>query len=368
MAAKYKRGKTWWARAQRDGKEIRQSLKTRNSAVADKRFREWIGQLEASDWGDRPRRSFEDAYRRFILEHCAAIKPKSALRYGVSIKWLAVQFAGMYLDEIGRKELSDFEQSRREQGASAPTIRRDLACLSSILTSCEDWDWIEEGKNIVPAFLRKRAKRGLKEAPGRKRYLTADEERAVLENATPVVREAIMLAIDTGLRQQELFSLTWFQVDLKRNVITTTTRTKSGRSRIVPFTARAAQFLAQWKAQPIARVYRPKKPVPVVASEFVFRHEDGERFQHLDKGFRAAAKRAKVGDVRWHDLRRTAGCRWLQNEGRSMEEVSILLGHSSVAVTEKSYAFLENEKVAVDVAQKPAHETADSGRIAKENK
>jgi integrase len=59
---------------------------------------------------------------------------------------------------------------------------------------------------------------------------------------------------------------------------------------------------------------------------------------------------AKVTDVQWHDLRRTAGCRWLQRDGKSLEEVSILLGHSSVLVTEKSYAFLEAEAVAESLA------------------
>ena len=41
--------------------------------------------------------------------------------------------------------------------------------------------------------------------------------------------------------------------------------------------------------------------------------------------------------------------------------MSKLLGHSSVKVTEKSYAFLDMEKVAAEVAaQKPAHRPTDS--------
>lgn len=368
MATIYRRGKTYWARAQRAGKEFRASLKTTDRRVAEKRYREWFGQLEAAAWGDRPRRPFQEAYERFIREHCPTIKASSAIRYGVSIKWLADKFGGMYLDQITREQLSDFENWRRGMGASSPTIRRDLACLSSILTSCEEWDWIEDGKNIVPGYLKRRAKRGLKESPPRTRYLTHDEEDKILDKATAIVRQAIMLSIDTGLRQQELFSLTWAQIDLSRNVIATTTKTKSGRRRIVPFTSRSAHFLAQWKAQPIRRVQRRGILPPIVASVFVFRHEDGERILHMDKGFHAAAKRAGVQDVKWHDLRRTAGCRWLQDDGRSMEEVSSLLGHSSVEVTETRYAFLENEKVAVETAQMSAHRPADSARIAKENK
>jgi integrase len=81
----------------------------------------------------------------------------------------------------------------------------------------------------------------------------------------------------------------------------------------------------------------------------------------MNKGLTACAKRAKVEDVRWHDFRRTAGCRWLQRDGRSMEEVSLLLGHSSVTVTEKIYAFLDAEAVASRTF--PGTGTADSGKV-----
>jgi Phage integrase family len=86
---------------------------------------------------------------------------------------------------------------------------------------------MERGQPIA-AFLRRRAKRGLKEGRARTRYLTPDEERVILEAASPAVRWAIMLAIDTGLRRKELFSLKWPQVDLLRGLVTTTTLTKSG--------------------------------------------------------------------------------------------------------------------------------------------
>lgn len=350
MASIYKRGSTWWARAQRKGQEYRQSLETRDRRVAEKRLRDWLERLEAQSWGDRPRVALATAVRHFIVEYLPTLKPSSATRYGVSLKWLADRFDGKFLDEIGREELSGFESWRRGLGASNPTIRRDLACLSSVFTFCEDREWIDDGKNPVPGFMRRRARRGLKEAPARKRYLSMKDEALLLEAASPAVHDAVCLAIDTGLRREELFSLTWPQIDLRRGTIQTTTDTKNGRSRTVPLPARSAQKLAQRKEDGIA-------------SFFVFHHDDGRRILAMSKGFRGAVRRAGLSDLIWHDLRRTAGCRWLQRDKRSMEEVSRLLGHSSVKVTEQRYAFLEMEAVAREVAaQKPAHGRADYGK------
>ena len=348
MAGIYRRGKTWWGRAQRAGREHRRSLQTTDRATAQRRLRQWLGDLEGIAWGDKPRRSFDEAAAKFIAEHLTRIKPGAAKRYGVSLKVLAEHFGGNTLDMIGSATMSEFETARRSQGVSSSTIRRDLACLSSLFTSAVDWEWVDA--NPVPAFLKRRAKRGLKEGAARTRYLTEAEETKLLENTTPAVRWAITLAIDTGLRREELFSLTWRQVDLDAGTITTTTMTKSGRARRVPLPERSAQILAQL----------PRRPdCPYV----LWNPDTGKRYVQQNLGLKAAARRAKIQDLQWHDLRRTAGCRWLQRDRRSMEEVSILLGHSSVLVTEKSYAFLDAEAVAKSISGRTKAGTATADML-----
>ena len=356
MAGIYRRGKTYWARAQRKGREYRRSLKTTNRAVAERRLREWLEELDAIAWGDRPRRSWEEAAARFIKEHLPTLKPRSRERYAASLKHLNNHFAGKMLHHITSAEMSEFEAKRRAEGVAPATIRRDLACLSSLVTSTVEWEWADN--NPVPAFIKQRAKRGLKESAPRTRYLTEDEERRLIAAATSrqaerlgkrtCAREAIIIAIDTGLRREELMGLTWKQVDLLRGLIDTGTRTKSGRARKVPIPPRSAQILAH---------------LPRHESGFVLVNPGtGTRFLQLNKGLKAAARRAKIEDLRWHDLRRTAGCRWLQRDGKTMEEISVLLGHSSVVVTEQRYAFLEAEEVAKSFGRTKTG-THDSGVI-----
>jgi integrase len=355
MAGIYKRkGSPFYqARVQRKGVEHRTSLETSDRRVAEKRCRQWLDNIEATAWGERPRIGYAQAMKQFVEQHCTTLKPASAERYVTSLKALTDIFGVKMLDEISKVTLSEFETERRTQGVSASTIRRDLSCLSSMLAFCEDRDWIEEGGNIVPAYLRRRAKRGLREGKARTRWLRQAEESALLAMATSrrfskgALAGAIIVAIDTGLRAEEQFSLQWHQIDLLTNTIKTTTDTKNGRSREVPLQARSAQFLAHLKALNRAR------PVP---STYVFSKENGKRFNNLYRGFKTLAEAAGIGEICWHDLRRTAGCRWLQDHGKKMHEVSALLGHGSIMVTEKSYAFLDQSRVAQETAaQNPAH-------------
>ncbi len=95
MATKYKRGSVWWARAQRNGREFRQSLKTGDRLVAEKRMLQWLQNLSSVAWGDRPRVTFPAAARQFIADHLSTLKPRAAKRYGVSIKWLNDMFGEM---------------------------------------------------------------------------------------------------------------------------------------------------------------------------------------------------------------------------------------------------------------------------------
>lgn len=347
MAGLYRRGKIWWCRAQRQGREHRRSLKTADRATAERRLRAFLEELEAVAWGEKPRRSFEEAADKFIREHLTTIKPRAAERYGTSLKHLAEHFGGKGLHQVTSAELSTFETRRRSAGVRPGTIRRDLACLSSLLTSAIDWEWIEDAGNPVPSYLRRRAKRGLKEAPARTRYLSEAEEAALMRAATAEPREAIILAIDTGLRREELFSLTWPQIDLLRGVIATTTFTKNGRARKVPCPPRSAQILAQL-------------PRYLETPYVLVNPETRTRYRQMNKGLKAAMRRAGITDLRWHDLRRTAGCRWLQRDGKSMAEVSLLLGHSSVAVTEQRYAFLEADAVAESLSGRTQSGTGTS--------
>jgi len=331
---------TLWARKRRAGKTHYRRLETTDRGLARKRAAEWVKQLVASDWGEKPRRKFEDAVRKFSEEHMPTLAERGAERYASSIIHLLDHFRGLYLDQITSGRLSEFERARAKT-VQSPTIRRDLACLSSIFTSAEEWEWAD--RNPVRPYLRGRKKRGLTENEPRSRFLSHDEEDAILRVCDDEMRFRISFAIDEGLRKSEQFGLEWRHLNLN---VTTSLRSirargevkvpkelsKSKRGRVVPLLDRSYDMLKFAER-------RHKVIFPTV---------DGEAFStkftsSIWESFKRAARKADVENVTWHDLRRTCGCRLLQDHRFQMNEVCTWMGHSSVKVTERHYAFLTSE-------------------------
>ena len=165
----------------------------------------------------------------FIEAHLPILKPKAAVRYMTSSRKLHPFFKDLYLDEITSANLRAFEEARRQHdGVAAATVIRDLRCLSSCIEeimAARDVDM----PNPVNPYLRRRRRRGLKEGPPRTRYLTHEDETALLAACRDLetskrnwyrgLHDMVAFAIDTGLRREEQMSLTWGQVDLTRHEV-----------------------------------------------------------------------------------------------------------------------------------------------------
>ena len=132
--------------------------------------------------------------------------------------------------------------------------------------------------------------------------------------------------------------------------------TKNGKRRAVPLNEEARKAL-----ESLGRFRAEHCPDSI----WVFSHRNGERVQYMQNGFKAACRRARLTDLRVHDLRHTCAS-WLVQAGIPLLEVSKLLGHSTIEMTER-YAHLapENLKAAVGVLDRlrsgyAGDETAES--------
>lgn len=342
----------YWGQFRHKGTRYRRSLDTVSQRVAQERFHAWVAEVREGRWGNPARLTWDEAVRKFTTDHFPRIKPKSSERYIVSLLSICARIKVDYLDEIGSSHLSAFETARRAEGVSNSTIRRDITCLATIMSCAEDWE--RHTGNAAAAYLKTAKKRGLKESPPRVRYLTHDEERAILQYAADkmnsrhardrhgytMFKAAVEFAIDSGLRKEELHDLRKGHLDFGRSEVNVPKEiTKSARPRSVPLLGRSIATL-----QTLPQNTR---------ADYVFWHRDGQRYFSLYKQLVSVCKRLKIQDIEWHDLRRTCGVRLLRGHHLSMERVSLWLGHSSVAVTERCYAFLEVDDLHKAVAASP---------------
>jgi integrase/recombinase XerD len=366
-----------WGRFTYQGIERRKSLETTSDRLANERLIEWIAEVKSGKgkvdkW--EIQRLFEDAANKFIDEHFPRLKPKAAKRYRVSLMHWTDFFAStnpetgkqrvVYLDDITKSVLSDFEVMRRKQGRANGTIRRDFACLGALFSCADDWEWVPEDHNPATRFVRKAEKRGLVEAEARRRVFRPAEESRLLDyirhkqvtvkgnrdrHAWMMLEAVVIFGIDAGLRAEEMLSLTWDKIDLDTKEVTVDwSVAKSSRSRIVPILPRSLKVLRALKHSE--------------HSNYVFWCRDGKRYTHMYQQVVRACKALQIHDIEFHDLRRTCGARLLRVHRMSMERVQLWLGHESLQQTQRAYAWLEKEDLHLAVSESPALATPHESR------
>ena len=170
-------------------------------------------------------------------------------------------------------------------------------------------------------------KRSLPEARPRIRFLSRDEYRRLLALLVLISGPLIEMAVETGMRLEELLSLKWEQVDLDRREVRLTV-TKSSQPRVIPLSDRAVATVV---ASPC-----------IAGSPYVFTNpQTGHRYRNLRHSFRKACSHAGISDFRWHDLRHTFAS-WHVQSGTDLYRVSRMLGHSTLQMSAR-YAHLATE-------------------------
>lgn len=225
-------------------------------------------------------------------------------------------FTGYRLRHITSFLIEQYKKHRRETVKPA-TVNRELAHLSHILTMAIEW-------GHLTAHPMKGGR--VKKCPGetsRERIITLVEEKKLLAEASPTLMPMIVLALDTGMRAGEIRGLEWERVDLVRGEVLLS-RTKNGRQRRVPLTARALKTLQALR----------KERDGVAPSGSVFLRSDGSQVNSVRQAFKGACRRAGLTGLRFHDLRHTFATR-LVTGGADIVTVQRLLGHQTLTMTQR---------------------------------
>ena len=227
---------------------------------------------------------------------------------------------GILREEFGQLRIHDltpekFRVWRSERGIAPATQNRYTTLLYSILRHCSEWELIDRS-----VYDNMRKVRLLRENNQRVRYLSAKEEKTLLEKCSERIKPIVRLAMLTGMRRGEILATHWSMVDLKNSVIRLPD-SKSGKVRIVYLCGEAKGILEK----------KRERIGPLFTISAIW----------LNQSFKAAAKEAGLVDFRFHDLRHHFASR-LAQQGISDRKLAALLGHTSTQMVQR-YAHLSEQ-------------------------
>ena len=245
---------------------------------------------------------------------------RSYQRYYFAVQHLVKFFYNTQLSDITADSIEDYKMSRKRQGVSNSTINRELSCLKRMFNLAMRWG---DGKvNPVDDVDR------LEEPPGRTRFLKEHEANNLLECCNDYLKPIVFTAINTGLRLNELLSLTWEDVHID-NVIEPFIEirmTKNNKKRFIPLNKDMTVIL---------------KSLTKNHPKYVFIGSKGKPLKSVKKPFQTALIKAGIQDFRFHDLRHTFASLFLMNGG-DLLTLKELLGHSSLEMVQR-YSHLATE-------------------------
>ena len=245
--------------------------------------------------------------------------------------------------EIGRGEIEGYKFKRRKQGVKGATVNRELSSLSGMFEHAIERLWLDTN----PA----RQVRRFPERHKAPRWLRPQEAEALLRECerspAPYLRVLVLMALYTGIRRGELFSLEWRDVDLVRGRVHLT-KTKTRRPRSIPLRPELVAALRLWKG---------RHPGP-----FVFALHNGEPLRNTPEGFDNAVKRAGIAPFCFRDLRHTAAS-WMAQNGADLLQIQRILGHTTIVTTQR-YAHLVPRNDQEAVATMPSLGSGSEGEEA----
>jgi integrase len=265
--------------------------------------------------------------------------------------YLVPTFETRPLVEIRKSDVIQWRDELVER-VSAATVNTIMGTLSAMFTWCIGRDWLEHN----PCHGVKRLKADSRVFP----WLdSTDAITRLLVECPAHIRTVVAVLVGTGMRLDEALHLRWDDIDLEHRLITVhrgrrgqraTGTTKSGKARRVPIFDSVLAVLRDMK------LARGGDALLWPGGYRRLRGRTPERALSqaaIRDPFKLATKRAGLPpELRLHDLRHTFASLFLV-DGGDIFKLSRILGHSSVSITERTYAHL-----------KPTAYEGDYGRVS----
>lgn len=241
------------------------------------------------------------------------------------------RFGSMRLRDIQLRQIQTFMMDLRKEGLSAASADYHAALLRRMGNMAVRWGYLDinfaKGIQLYHEF------------NGVENILTDEQLKRLLEvlytdSNRPICHLALFL-LSTGCRLSEALTARWSNINAANKLwMVPAINSKSRRSRSIPLSESALDILKQVDRKD--------------SDEYVFTNrKTGTRYVNTFKPWDRIRNKAGVPFLRSHDLRHSYAT-YAANNGRSIYEISKLLGHADTRTTQR-YAHL-SEKTLLEAA------------------
>jgi integrase len=321
-------GRVWWIEYYDHEKRLRRERIGPNKAAAEHRLRAVLSaRAEERQIRKNPEaKTTFKALAQWYLDLPEVKAKRSYVRDKYSVRELLPHFGDRLLKDITPALVESYKQKRlaepsyRKNLTKPATVNREITCLKVIFNKA-----VKNGKaERNPA----QGVKLLKENNERDRILSPEEYAQLLAHSPGHLKQIVELAYHTGMRQGEILTLTWGQVDLKDGFIKLSPEnTKTNDGRLVPLNG---ELIDLFRAMP-----RGLPGVPVFTYQ-------GKSISCIKKSFVTACKRAGIKDFTFHDLRHA----FINNrrlEGHDYFRIMAATGHKTLEVFKRYNSVSKDE-------------------------
>ena len=237
--------------------------------------------------------------------------------------WIEPVIGDLTFVEITAAHLNEIKENLGKAGRSPRTTRYALAVIRQVFNYAR-FTMIFNGQSPIHNIKFPQADNK------RRRFLTPKEASSLLKelkSRSQQVYEISLISLETGARADEIFSLQWKDVDMELGQLTLwDTKNKNTRT---GYMSKAVRKLFE------------KKPKGE-KTEYVFPARGGGKIKEVSNAFDRGVRKLGLNDgvtdrrmkVVFHTLRHTYAS-WLVQRGESLYTVKELMGHSTLAMTER---------------------------------
>lgn len=270
--------------------------------------------------------TFDDLVRDYLERHGQKKRDKSILEDQRLLNTIIVPaLGGNKIAHITRREI---ENLHLRLGNTPYQANRVIALLSKMFALAVSWEWRSDNPTQgISRYQEEKRDRWLNDEELQRLWRVLDKYPTHL---TAYVFKFLLL---TGARKGEALGATWDQFDLEKGIWTKPSHlTKQNKKEYLPLSDKTLELL-----QILKRMNREQ-------SRYLFPGRiEGAPLKEIKTFWAGALKKAKLENVRIHDLRHTHASH-LVSSGLSLSIVGKLLGHTQASTTQR-YAHLADESL-----------------------